>query len=666
NPYERGFNNYAYGQLPLTLTRVLAERTGHTTIDTVYRDGRVLSILADLLTLLFTWLLARRVFGVVTAHLAGLLLALCVLNIQLAHFFTVDTFATCFAAAALFFGQRAWQRDSLIDAGLAGTMVGLAMASKISAALLLPALLIAFLWPHRGRPTLGHLLDGATVFGVAGVAAFGAFRVAEPYAFLGPAIWNLRPNPVWFADKAYQVQVSSGVVDVPFMIQWAGTPAYTFVVQAIIQWGMGPALGLSALAGTVLAGWRLVRGRPIEREAVLIIVWAVLNVAYFGGQFAKFLRYLLPTYPALVILAAYALLLGTSWLARVRRWEADALGRWLAPAVVSATALWALAFSGIYDQPHSRIQASEWIYANIPSGAAVATEHWDDSLPLPLPGRQRRYEQLQLTLYDPESPTKRDKLEAVLDQADFIVVASRRLVDSIPRLPERYPLATTYYRLLFSGGLGFERVARFQVQPHVGSLAIDDSRAQEDFTVYDHPVVEVWAKQPTYSSSSVHQLLDAVPLDRVVNVRPTEGGKGALLQTTAERQAQQAAGSWRALFHRNDAPNRVPILAWLLAAEGIALSSVPLLWRLLPFLPDRGFGVSKIVGLTTIAYVGWLIASLRIAPFRWPLLFGLWAALGAASLAAVWSRRSSFGEWIARESRLLWVTQGVFLAGFGL
>src|SRR5919199_590245 len=120
NPYQRGFNNYAYGQLPLTLTRILAERTGHTTFDTVYRDGRALSVLADLATILFAWLLARRVFGSAVAHLAALLLALSVLNIQLAHFFTVDTFATCFATASLYFGQRAWQRDSLIDAGLAG------------------------------------------------------------------------------------------------------------------------------------------------------------------------------------------------------------------------------------------------------------------------------------------------------------------------------------------------------------------------------------------------------------------------------------------------------------------------------------------------------------------------------------------------------------------
>jgi hypothetical protein len=398
-----------------------------------------------------------------------------------------------------------------------------------------------------------------------------------------------------------------------------------------------------------------------------VLAWAVLNLVYFGGQFAKFLRYLLPAYPALIILAAYALVLGTAWLARVRRFELDVLHRWLAPAVVSATAVWALAFSGIYDQPHSRIQASEWIYANIPSGSTIATEHWDDRLPLALPGSDSRgYQYAELTLYDPENAAKRDKLEASLDQADYVILASRRLIDSIPRLPERYPLATTYYRLLTSGSLGFQRVAVFQVEPRIGPLAFDDSRAQEDFTVYDHPQVEIWAKQPDYSSAAVRQLLGGVPLDRVVNVRPIDGGKGGLLESPSEEQAQAAAGTWRSLFHRNDLANSIPIFVWLLAAESVALSSVPLLWRTLPFLPDRGFGASKILGLACITYVAWLVASLRLLPFRWPLLFLVWGLLLAASAAAVWPRRAVFLGWLGRERRLLWISEGVFLAGCAL
>jgi YYY domain-containing protein len=667
NPYARGNNNYAYGQLPLTLTRQFAEWTGNASYGSVYLVGRALSTGADLATIVFAWLLARRIFGVRVAHLSALLLALTVLHIQLAHYFTVDTFVAPFAAACLFFGHRAWQRESLWDALLAGVMAGLATACKVSALTLLPVLALAFVWPRTGRPSRGQVLDGLTSFGVALVGAFVAFRIAEPYAFAGNGIWSLRINQQWVADKAYFADISSGRIDVPYMIQWAGTPAYTFVAQSLVQWGMGPALGVVCLAGTAIATWRLIRGHERERSAVLVIAWVLLNLVYFGGQFAKFMRYMLPAYFALIILGSYALVLASDWLRQHRRPWLSALRPFLAPAVVGATAVWALMFSGIYDQAHSRIQASQWMFANIPPGATLATEHWDDRLPLGLPGNDPgRFRYADLNLYDRDSPAKRDRLRQTLDQSNYVILASRRLADSIPRLPERYPMATAYYRWLESGQLGFERVARFQVQPRLGPFAIDDSRAQEDFTVYDHPVVDVWQKRPDYSSANVQQLLASVPLDRVVNVRPIDGGKGALLQTATEQASQAEAGTWSALFDRDSLANRLPLLVWLLVAELIALASLPLLWRWLRFLPDRGFGASKILGLAWVAYASWLVASLRLVPFDRPLILGTTAVLLLASLAAAWRQRHELGAWLGAEKRLLLSVEAVFLAAFAL
>ena len=171
--------------------------------------GRALSTLADLTTIVLAWLLARRVFGLRTAHLTALLLSLTVLHIQLAHFFAVDTFATCFAAAALLFGQRAWQRDSLLDALLAGVMVGLATASKVSALLLLPVLGLALVWPRRGWPSVGQFFDGVTAFGVTAVGAF--FAGAAATGFFKAAAFNVFDAAAWdavaglFADLPAEV-----------------------------------------------------------------------------------------------------------------------------------------------------------------------------------------------------------------------------------------------------------------------------------------------------------------------------------------------------------------------------------------------------------------------------------------------------------------------------
>lgn len=556
NPYNRtdaaGRATFAYGQLPLTLVRAAAEATGQTAYPDPHVPGRVLVVLADVATVLFTWLLARRIFRDTRhAHLAALFLAISVLPIQLAHFFTVDPLFTLLAAVSLFFLQRAWQRQKATDAFIAGVGVGLAMACKISALALLPVMLLATFWPRVGRLGQPDLVGASGRFGSAILGMLLAFRLAEPYAFVGPAAWDVLPNATWFADKFYWAAISSGAIDVPFMIQWVGTPPYLFVGGALVRWGLGPALGVAALAGFATALWRCARGDVRAREALLIVAWVGLNAMYFGGQFAKFMRYLLPVYFALTILAAYGLLLVVDWSSRVRAahspppevgleglsprrephrdrpWRIGALA--VLVAVIILTAGWALAFSQIYASPPTRIEASRWIYANVPLGSVLGVEHWDDSLPLGMGAFSTSrcpYQVVPLTLYDPDTPTKRHRLLRALESVDYIILASRRLADSIPRLPLRYPLSSRYYELLQEGRLGFERVAEFRQRPHLGLLVFHDDQAPEDFQVYDHPAVEIWAKGPDYSPQAVAIELPEELVEQAHYVRPVDGAVG--------------------------------------------------------------------------------------------------------------------------------------------
>jgi hypothetical protein len=92
------------------------------------------------------------------------------------------------------------------------------------------------------------------------------------------------------------------------------------------------------------------------------------------------------------------------------------------------TAVWAVAFTAVYRRPHSRVEASRWIYENVAGNATIATEHWDDALPLPL-SRQTPdfYQHVELKLYDEENENKRRELVAALDDADVIVLSSNRL-----------------------------------------------------------------------------------------------------------------------------------------------------------------------------------------------------------------------------------------------
>ena len=133
----------------------------------------------------------------------------------------------------------------------------------------------------------------------------------------------------------------------------------------------------------------------------LLVLWVLFDFWFNARGFVPTMRYFIPIYPAMVVLAAFGL---------VSLWDAASSGRaaafvarhWrsLAPSagitrvalqgtvilVVAATLLWALAFTGIYRQDISRAQASRWIPANIPLGSTLSYQEWDDGVPLNLPG----------------------------------------------------------------------------------------------------------------------------------------------------------------------------------------------------------------------------------------------------------------------------------------
>src|SRR5260370_41929770 len=102
---------------------------------------------------------------------------------------------------------------------------------------------------------------------------------------------------------------------------------------------------------------------------------------------------------------------------------------------MTASLLWAVAFTAIYRNPQSRVAASEWIYANIPKGSVLASEHWDDALPLRIHGRDPYdgfYQGVQMHWYAEDTQQKLIEALTLLDRADYIILSSNRLYESIP------------------------------------------------------------------------------------------------------------------------------------------------------------------------------------------------------------------------------------------
>ncbi len=710
NPYNKGFGSFIYGTVPLFIVRVIAEIGHWNNYGDVTLLGRVLSALFDLATIVVVYVIGRRLFDWRIGALAAFLVAVTPMHVQQSHFFTMDTFVVFFVMVAFYYAVRTAQEGGTLNYVLMGLFYGLSVASKINAAtfgLVVLAVCALRAWqalsgwplaangeaPAGGRAALGSRRSAAltwrafeeplTGFLLALAVAFVVFRIGQPYAFSGPGLFDVGLAPKFLADVDNWRKIGSGEIDYPPSIQWANRPAYIYPLQQLLLWGMGLPLGLASWIGALLALIYLVRRPRQHLLLVLPLVWIGFNWLYWGGAFLKPMRYFLVIYPLLIMLGSWALFELLAW-ARAPRLPA-ALRRRLEPsqlaavyaqvpraalavllAVVGWTTLYAVAYMSIYTHTTTRVAASEWIYANLPPGTRVANEHWDDPVPVRLEGHDSGpYAGPQLELYAEEEPAKRDRLIAALDAADVIAITSNRLYMSIPRIPERYPLAIEYYKLLFSGQLGFERVATFSSYARLGPFVLNDDSSEELWTVYDHPKVMLFRKTPEYSAQRTRDLLDRVSLDNVVKgLKPTQAQTHGLLMDPALRAAQERGGTWSDIVDRDSLLNHFPALTWWLLAVLLGLLAYPLAWATLGRLPDRGYGVSKVVAIVLVSWGAWLLASLRILPYSRGSIVLVLLLMATASAVVAWRRRAAFFADLRQRWEMLLFIEAIFAAGF--
>lgn len=386
NPANRGYTFFVYGTFPLILTRYVGEWVGQTGYDEITLVGRQLSALADLLAVLVLYLMVSRLpaaqgYGRKTALLAAAFSALAVMQIQESHFYTVDNYTTLFMTLAAYFAVRLLTRPPAEAANLPwhqspdywdslafGLATGLATASKLNAApvaILLPAALLLRAW-HFKTPLNLEKIAQLTLVGA--VFTVLAFRVAQPYAFNGftpapqeaeqnPSLTSLVFNPQWLKTIAEQRAQASGDVDFPPALQWARRP-FTFSLENMVIWGLGWPLGFSALLGAAWMAWQSLKQR--ESLHLLLLGWLSLYVLWQMSQWNPTMRYQLPAYPLMALMAAWGLNRLRQACSKPRL--LSILSALLLSAVLLSTLGWAWAFTRIYTRPHTRVAATRWIF----------------------------------------------------------------------------------------------------------------------------------------------------------------------------------------------------------------------------------------------------------------------------------------------------------------
>ncbi|MBI4328899.1 MAG: glycosyltransferase family 39 protein, partial [Chloroflexi bacterium] len=628
--------------------------------------GRVLSAGFDSLSVLLVYLLGARLYGRRVGLLAALFASLAVLHIQQSHYFVVDIPMTTTVLATLYFSARLAAGGGRWNGALAGLFLGLALATKVSAApLALPVLLAWALRPGEGGfRTVGSWAGGAVL---SGAVASGVFLLTQPYVLLD--------FPAFLKDVLEESGMASGRADLPYTRQYIATAPYWYHVQQLAVWGLGLPLGILAWLGLVFALGRALWKR--SRADLLLLAWVLPFFLLVGPLQAKFARYMLPLAPLLVLFGAVLLWEARDWMAR--RWRRGTLLAYVAmAAVLVATGAYAAAFLRVYAEPHTATRMAQWARENVPAGSTIAREEWDEA-PRDL---YPPFQELQLRPYEePDDEFKLIDFAQRLERADYVLLASQRLYGTIPRLPERYPLTTRYYEKLFNGELGFQ-VAHVEVSyPNLfGVSLVDDTFvrtglrpppgvqapvstpfsldlgfADENYTVYDRPKLILFRKVESLDAEDVQVRLGPAPAQETVF---------PLLMEPDLAEAQRRGGTWLEIFQPASLANRFAPVPWLLAFEVIALAGLPLGLFVFRALPDKGFLLTKVLAFLIIAYVTWLLASLRWMEFSRASVVAAILLLAFLSLLAARAQWDALRRFFRSHWRLLLTGELLFLSAY--
>jgi dolichyl-phosphate-mannose-protein mannosyltransferase len=286
----------------------------------------------------FTALAGARLFGDRRVGiLAGALLAVAFLAVHYSHFALNDAPTLAPAALCLVGVAGIYRHGRRRDFALAGIALGLAIATKYTGGILVVAVVAAAVAGGRWRGLL-----------LAGVLTVAAFLVADPYALLDAGAFHQG-----LTTQTSTASEEGGKLGLQHISGWryyasAGT------------WAFGWLPSLAALGGAIGLALR-------DRRLALILLPApILLYLYLGHQTRFFARWLLPVYPVLALLAAYAAVEATR---RIR------FGWIVAGVVLCAQGLvFTIHNDVVLARTDTRQLARDWLVAHVPAGTKIVVE----------------------------------------------------------------------------------------------------------------------------------------------------------------------------------------------------------------------------------------------------------------------------------------------------
>lgn len=320
--------------------------------ESAFLTARVVVALLGTAVVGLVYTAGRRLFDPRVGLIAAALLAVAFLTVFYSKQALNDIVTLVPVTLALVACAAVWQRGRRIDWLLAGVALGAATATKYTAGAMVVTLGAAALL--RWRRGDDDVRAGVLGLAIAGVAFVAAYLVLNPYSLIDFS--EFRSQLGGQSDQASGAKL--GQEDVPGIAYYAWT----------LTWALGWVPAVAAVAGAVL----LVRSEP--RKALLLLAFPAFMLLFLGTQGRFFARWILPLYPMLALLAAYAVVRVAELVPARRAWARPAAVVALAAVLCAQGLASSVRSDALLGRTDTRELLREWLDGNVPAGSRVVFE----------------------------------------------------------------------------------------------------------------------------------------------------------------------------------------------------------------------------------------------------------------------------------------------------
>lgn len=529
---------FAYGQFPLYLGKMLISWWYPNVETPTYTQAvwslRVISISSSILTFFISLLIVKKFIGKKIRKnifwLSAWLFVFVPYAIQFSHFGTTESLmmfaytTIAYLSLIISLSKNTFSSKGIAILGVTTFIAGIAVAAKVSSLLFLPIVIIAIFrsvfWNRGYLPTKIVAFFYQAMMFIIGVL-FLSF-VFSPQNFIS---WS-----DFVGTINYESSVGTGASRAFYTRQFEHSLPILFQIKHIFPYVFG-----IGQFGIFILGLFVLSGSWVFWFLIMAISIFFLPSAFL---YAKWTRFIAPIFPLMSVLIVVTLIrLANHFQSKIsshprsRQW----VRKYAVPGVFLLTVvsliLPGIAYLKIYQAPDVRYIASKWLMENLKDDEMILSET-ANVVDMPIGSdltegltMAKNLNYISFPSYDVEVlPDMKVKLAQYMMEANWIFIPSRRVVanhtcwdykkadgkskisdwsfdkERCTYYQESFPTLNDYYEKLYTGQLPFEKVAEFSSYPRIEIFGkviyqIDDEKAEETWTVFDHPVARFYRRK---------------------------------------------------------------------------------------------------------------------------------------------------------------------------